>query len=629
MGAPELTQTARIYRPGSHHTFLVGLGLCLGIGSWCATEYVAVRLDFRPELGAPAYILPLELHLYVRAISSICIGAAVVLLFSPGRRRFSPALLLAGACLHLLVRWPIYGPFHFFFWNHAFRSHPDFSVALSVGRYVLASGSLFALIAGTSLTSNRRSRQPSGAFGTAKWSGGTRLVQNPEGLELGRRLNDGEVLRYAGDGHLITLVPTGGGKGVSSVIPALLHYPGSILVPDVKPELYAVTARRRREMGQRVVCIDGWEVVGGTDGINPMDFIDIDSPDALDDAEIVADMLVTVGEQSSRDRHWNEEALAFLTGLVLHVKTTAPPELQNLPYVRKLVMLPRGTSEEPGAFEQMLSDMLKNRSIHDLISRRAAALTQKAEAERSGVISAAQSHTHFLDSPRMRRVLSRTTFNLDELKTGRMTVYVIIPARRLPRYNRLLRLVIGCAFIRISSIPGRPRHRTLVLLDEFTQLKRLGPVEEAFRLHRGYGVWFWLFVQDLAAFEEVYPRTWRSFLANAGVLQAFGTNDSYTAEELSKRAGETTIFVESENRSRGVTEGRMDNVQEGAGQTTSEKGRRLIFAHEITTMDPAEEMQLLFVQGDDPHLAKRIVYYDDDYYLGQYDPNPQYREVSA
>lgn len=629
MGAPRLALTARSYSPGSRHLFLVGLGLCLLFGSWCATQLVAFRLGYPPELGTPAYTLTPELFGFARAALSICLGAAVSLLFVPSWRRYSPSLLLTAGVLHVLLHAPVYGPIHFFLWGHALRQRPEVLDALADARVALAAGTFFALIASTPLARHRQIRRASGAFGTARWGEGTRLVRNRDGLELGKRLKDGEVLRYAGDGHLITLVPTGGGKGVSAVIPALLHYPGSILVPDVKPELYAVTARRRREMGQKVVCIDGWDVVGGTDGLNPMDLIDPRSPDALDDAEIVADMMVTIGEQSTRDRHWNEEALAFLTGLVLHVKTTAPPELQNLPYVRKLIMLPRGTPEEPGAFEQMLAEMLKNRAIHDLISRRAAALTQKAEAERSGVISAAQSHTHFLDSPRVKRVLSRTTFDLGELKTGRMTVYVVIPARRLPRYNRLLRLVIGSAFIRISSIPGRPSHRTLVLLDEFTQLKRLGPVEDAFRLHRGYGVWFWLFVQDLAAFEEVYPKTWRSFLANAGVLQAFGTNDSYTAEELSKRAGETTIFVESENRSTGVSRGRMDNVQEGSGQTTSEKGRRLIFAHEITTMDPGEELQLLFVQGEDPHLARRIVYYEDPAYEGQYDPNPQYREVAG
>jgi type IV secretion system protein VirD4 len=174
-----------------------------------------------------------------------------------------------------------------------------------------------------------------------------------------------------------------------------------------------------------------------------------------------------------------------------------------------------------------------------------------------------------------------------------------------------------------------PRHKILVLGEEFIQLGRLRPAEEAFRLLRGFGVQFWLFIQDFAAFEELYPKSWRSFLANAGVLQAFNVNDWYTAEELSKRAGETTVFVESENRSRGVSRGRMHNEQEGSGQTTSEKGRRILFAHEFLTMDPEEELQLLFVQGSDPILASRLIYYKDEAYRDQYDPNPQHRQVGA
>lgn len=68
---------------------------------------------------------------------------------------------------------------------------------------------------------------------------------------------------------------------------------------------------------------------------------------------------------------------------MLHVKPTAPWELQNLPYVRKLVMVPRGSPEEPGAVKQMRSSMLNNHAIHDLILRRAAVLA-RTHAERSG-----------------------------------------------------------------------------------------------------------------------------------------------------------------------------------------------------------------------------------------------------
>ena len=42
---------------------------------------------------------------------------------------------------------------------------------------------------------------------------------------------------------IVTVAPTGSGKGIGAVIPNLLDYPGSALVLDVKGENAAVTAR--------------------------------------------------------------------------------------------------------------------------------------------------------------------------------------------------------------------------------------------------------------------------------------------------------------------------------------------------------------------------------------------------
>ncbi|WP_421414221.1 type IV secretory system conjugative DNA transfer family protein [Agrobacterium tumefaciens] len=49
---------------------------------------------------------------------------------------------------------------------------------------------------------------------------------------------------------------TGGGKGRSVIMPIALDYPGSIVLIDIKGEAAAVTARRRREMGQEVVILE-------------------------------------------------------------------------------------------------------------------------------------------------------------------------------------------------------------------------------------------------------------------------------------------------------------------------------------------------------------------------------------
>src|SRR5438067_12823330 len=71
----------------------------------------------------------------------------------------------------------------------------------------------------------------------------------------------GEPLWYLGDNHLMTVAPTGAGKGRGVIIPNLLSYPGPVVIVDPKGEAYQTTARRRRQMGQRVIILDPFRVV--------------------------------------------------------------------------------------------------------------------------------------------------------------------------------------------------------------------------------------------------------------------------------------------------------------------------------------------------------------------------------
>lgn len=216
--------------------------------------------------------------------------------------------------------------------------------------------------------------------------------------------------------------------------------------------------------------------------------------------------------------------------------------------------------------------MLDSRAVDGLIARAAAVLLQKPFKERGSVISALHRHTDFLDSPHLRRVLCRSTFDLSDLKRHRMSVFLSLPSDRLPEYHRWIRLMVGCTLHVLMRTRGRPVHRVLLMLDEFQNLGRLGPVERDMSLAGGFGVQFWLFVQDLARLRSTYPRTWETFLTNSDVLQAFGaSNDRTTSEYLSWLTGEATIFLRSEHESRGVSYGKSHNTQRGTSQATSEK----------------------------------------------------------
>ena len=259
----------------------------------------------------------------------------------------------------------------------------------SEARVLIALVAVASVVAITSAWRRRPGASPSGSHGTAQWGSGETL-QREQGFLLGRE--GPRLLRFAGEGHVLTVAPTRSGKGVSAVIPNLLDHPGSVLVTDPKGENYAVTARWRRQIGQVVHAFDPFGVVGGKATYNPLDLVDATSPEAVDDARMLADMLVLPGAREGDQAFWNEEARGILTGLILHVAASAPPAQRTLTEVRALL------TRAPDAFAEVLHAMQASPAADGLVARAAARLLQKAEKERSGVLSTAQSHTHFLDS---------------------------------------------------------------------------------------------------------------------------------------------------------------------------------------------------------------------------------------
>lgn len=447
------------------------------------------------------------------------------------------------------------------------------------------------------------------AYGAASWAKSRDLKKadlfGNGGIVLGRFR--GKLLRHRTDKHLLTLAPNRAGKGVSAIIPNLLTWPGSVLVIDPKGENAIVTARRRQVMGQAVHVLDPWGITGLTRAsFNPLLALAPDSADLAEDAALLADSLVlpaTTGEEE----FWYGEARALLTGLILHIVTTELPEHRHLGTLR--AALTAGKEE----FEALLADMLDNTAAYGLVARAAQRLQQKTDKERSGVISTAQAQTHFLDSPRMTEVLSSSSFDLADLKSGRTTIYLVLPADRLATHNRWLRLMVGLCLSALTRDRRIPANPVLFLLDEFAALGRLQAVETAMGLLAGYGVLLWPILQDLSQLQDLYPRRWRSFLANAGTVQAFGVNDMGTAEYLSKMLGQRTVTVRQHGRSGEVELSR-------GSESYAVAGRPLLMPQEIMQLPPTQE--LLLLQGKLPILAERVQYHADKEFAGTFYKNP-------
>lgn len=449
--------------------------------------------------------------------------------------------------------------------------------------------------------------------GSAEWA--TPADIQAAGLDQGRGFFLGDFpmgenlltpLHYGGDRHLLTVAPTRAGKGVSAIIPNLLTYEGSILVIDPKGENALITATQRERLGQTVMLVDPWDLAATRMGtpaacFNPLDWLRPDDPDMAENAMLLADALV-VPSGGGKDKFWDEEAKALLVGLILYVATDAEEtDHRNLGRVRDLLMYNKDGMQE--LFGHMAL------SENPIVASTGARSMLKSEELLGNVLATAQAQTHFLDSPRIRESLSQSDFQFEDLKTARLSVYLILPADRLNAFGRWLRLLIQQAItVNARNIDRKPEKAVLFMLDEMPALGHLVMVEQAFGLMAGFGIQIWGIVQDLSQLKRIYGDGWETFIGNSGVLQYFGSRDQMTAEYFSKLCGVTTVQTLTEAISRAVTHAMGGNSNTYTlGTTTAHAQRNLAYPDELMTL--RRDQQLLLVENNNPIKAVKVAWF--------------------
>jgi type IV secretion system protein VirD4 len=370
----------------------------------------------------------------------------------------------------------------------AWTERHDVSVFFSMDgpALVIAGVVAAAAWAGIDHLANRHWRHESGtAYGAAAWASKHDLelanLFSQDGVILGRA--HGKLLRYQTDRHLLTLAPNRSGKGVSSIIPNLLTWEGSAVVIDPKGENTAVTARRRREMGQDVHVLDSLGITGHKSSrYNPLLWLDPERRTFVEDAALIADTL-HMAPGPKDDAFFLNESKAWVAGIIMHIVTTEPPASRTLGTLRALLT---GTEEDflTGSWTTWPRTSARTARRRAPQNR----LKQKADRERSGVISTAQAETHIFDSPSMVEATATSDFDLSLLKRGAMTIYLVLPAEYLATHVRWLRLMIALCLAATTHDRTSSRLPVLFMLDEFAALGRLDAIETAMGLAAGFGV---------------------------------------------------------------------------------------------------------------------------------------------
>ncbi|PUB90893.1 MAG: hypothetical protein DBP01_05205 [gamma proteobacterium symbiont of Ctena orbiculata] len=493
------------------------------------------------------------------------------------------------------------------------------------------------------------SYKTTGKGGTAKWASRKQIHKELNkkkeghfwGLMVGRR-----SLALFADfvSNAMSVAPAGSGKGIYTVIPALLSIRHSKVVSDFKGELVCIVLKALQALGQinRILNPGSlWqELIGIADSYNPLDIIvdDLRRPGGLRDVpddlrELSAQLYPEPAETQGDNTYWREGSRRAIADAIL-LETMIEQYDATLSSVALLI-------EDRDAFERNLRwvvgvdlegdplpegpmpiEQTEWASLHDpedlaefikLVRSRArnllALMTGVDSRTFDSFISGAQQALAPFAFGRLAPAMRRSTFSMNDLKEGDKptNLFIVADASRMEGYKAYIGLIQWCAMTAIKRHSDKARP-VYFIMDEATNYK-IHALESLLTWGRSYGLRLHLIFQDLSAFERVYGKQVLETLLSETEIKQFlpGQRSPKTLELIEKLLGEQSVMAAN-----------LSSKSEGMSEQTSESGRALMTADEIRR----SRYGLLLVRQLPPIKIEPISYAEVEPWRKQADINP-------
>ncbi len=496
------------------------------------------------------------------------------------------------------------------------------------------------------------SRRPSGQHGSAAWAKTKEfkndLTKNKTGPFWGRAI-DGSMpaLFFEYASNAMTVAPAGSGKGIYTVVTAIMSILRSKVVADFKGELVCMCKAALEARGEIVRVLNPgnlWsDIIGQGDAYNPLDIIadDLTRPgglrDVMDDLrEMGAQILPEPGDKESDNSYFREgsrrltsDGTLFEVMVDLYDATLSSVALliENRTRLEDMARWVAGVDIEgnphpDGPFPIEHTEWAQAHDPQDaaefagLVRARAKNLIALMSGGDNRTFDSFITGSQISLAPfafgRLAPAMGRSTFRMSDLKEGKKptTLFIVADASRMEAYKAFVGLMQWCCMTSVKrhENKGRPVY---YILDEATNYKVNG-LENLLTWGRSYGLRLHLIFQDLAAFERTYSKTALDTLLSETEVKQFlpGQRSPKTLELISKQMlGDQSMM--SIGTSRSVE-------QQGLSENVSEAGRPLATPDEIRRLLAG----ILFVRQHRPILFMPTSYAAIEPWRSQVGINP-------
>lgn len=437
-------------------------------------------------------------------------------------------------------------------------------------------------------------------FGDSRWATQADVnraqLRAKEGMLLG--VDDKGYFVSEGFQHALLFAPTGSGKGVGFVIPNLLFWQHSVVVHDIKLENYDLTSGWRASQGQKVFVWEPANPDGVTHCYNPIDWVSKKPGQMVDDVQKIANLILP------KQDFWENEARSLFLGVVLYL-------LSDETKIKSFGEVVRTMRSDDVVYHLSIGlDTLGN-VMSPVAYMNIAAFLQKADKERSGVVSTLNSSLELWANPLIDSATATSDFNVLEFKKVRHTVYVGLTPDNIQRLQKLMQVFYQQAteFLsrKMPNIKEEP-YGVMFLMDEFPTLGKMEQFKAGIAYFRGYRVRLFLIIQDTQQLKGTYEDAgMNSFLSNSYFRITYAANNYETANLISQLCGNKTVKQTSNSSPTFFNLNLASRTQ-----NISEVQRALLLPQEVLQL-PRDE-QIVLIESYPPIKSRKIKYYEDKFF---------------
>ena len=552
-----------------------------------------------------------------------------------------------------------YQPYSFLIWYLKYQQPVGTALRPQLDQtFILFLVALIVIFFSTALTAGfitKSSRKNKDVHGSAKWAEFEELPDMgllPKGKNESAGVFVGgyrdkkdqlHYLRHDGPEHVIAIAPTRSGKGVGLVLPTMLTWQHSMLISDIKGELWNMTSGWRSKYAKNKCIKFDPASPDESAGFNSLSEVRLKTPYEVSDVQNIVSILVDP-EGKGLDDHWAKTGFALLVGIILYAlyKFDEKGDEASLYDVGMLI------SDPSQPIDELWNDMVFNKygpldangepTAHPNIAAPAMDMKNTPEEERGSIISTARSFLTLYRDPIVAKNTKHSDFKIDDLMNfdQPVSLYLVVKPSDKNRLKPLIRLMLTQILQTLirKDMKADPKggsakieylHKLCLMLDEFPSFGRLKVFEDALPYIAGYGIKAYLICQDIEQLRsaDAYGRE-ETISANCHVRVAYAPNKLETAEWLSKMTGQKTQYAEEISTSGNRFGAVMGNVN----RSIQAFARPLLTPDECLRLKAPKKSEdglkivesgdlIVFVAGNNPVYGEQSLFFMDETLLAR------------